>query len=275
MTDLETDRVRIDRETLDGTAASDGPVARIRLTDPDRRNALSTPVCEGLVTAVRALEGTDVRCAVLVGDGPAFCAGGDIDAMVERAESPPSGDDSVRRVIRTIGRAVRVVHECEFPTVAAIDGPAVGAGAALALACDVQVASTTASIGFSFRRVGLAADSGTSYLLPRIVGANTAAELLYTGDLLDANEAAELGLVNRVCPAGEFEERLGDFVERIAAGPTVALRTSKRLLRREFDSIGEAIEAEAAAQAAVYDSDDHEEGVAAFLDGRDPEFTGQ
>lgn len=267
MTDSEDDAVRLER---------DGDVGRIVLDRPERRNALSVAVTTGIVDAVRALEGSDVGCVVVEGEGPAFCAGGDLRRMAEYADTGAPLDDAVREIVNDIGRAVRVVAACEFPTVAKVDGPAFGAGAALALACDLQLLSEDASMGFGFRDVGLAVDSGTSYLLPRAVGDNVARELVFTGEQVDPDRAVELGLANHVYPDPEFEERTETLVSRIADGPAVALRTSKRLLRNGPErSLAAAIDAEAGAQAAVFDSADHAEGVAAFTEGREPEFTGE
>ncbi|GAB3410705.1 enoyl-CoA hydratase family protein [Haloparvum alkalitolerans] len=267
MTEPDTDAVRLERE---------GGVARIVLTAPERRNALSVDMARGIVDAVNAVEGSDARVVVLEGEGPAFCAGGDVSMMVDRHEGDEPLADAVRHVARDTGRAVRRVAECEFPTVAKVDGPAFGAGGNLAIACDIQLLSESASIGFGFRNVGLAVDSGTSYLLPRLVGDNVARELVFTGELVAGDRALELGLANHVYADEAFEEEAESFIAGIAEGPSVALRTSKRLLRHGADgSLDAAIENEAAAQAAVLDSEDHAEGVAAFTEGREPEFEGR
>lgn len=254
----------------------DDGIARITLNTPEKRNALSDRLSNGIIDALSDVEASDARCVVVEGAGPAFSAGGDIDAMVERHERDAPTPEAVERVIQQIGRSVQRLVECPLPTVAKVDGPAFGAGANLAIACDLQLLSEGAKLGFGFRQVGLAVDSGTSYLLPRLVGDNVAKELVYTGELLDAERASELGLANHVYPESEFEEAAEALIEQVASGPTVALRTSKRLLRHgRTASLSEAIEQEAVAQGTVFDSADHEEGISAFKEGRTPEFGGE
>ncbi|MCL9817243.1 enoyl-CoA hydratase/isomerase family protein [Natronocalculus amylovorans] len=251
-------------------------IATITINQPDRRNALSIAVSNGIMDALDEIEGGETRCVVLAGAGPAFCAGGDVKMMIERFADEMSLDAGVRHVIQQTGRAIQRVAECEFPTVAKVDGAAFGAGANLAIACDIVLFSDDAKISFGFRQVGLAVDSGTSYLLPRLVGDNIARELVFTGELLDADRAKEIGLVNHVYDTDAFEANATELTETIATGPTVALRTSKRLLRHNPNtSLDAAIEQEAAAQAAVLDSRDHAEGAAAFAERREPEFSGE
>lgn len=251
-------------------------VATLTLNQPGVRNALTEPLSNGLVEAVGDLETESVRVLVLEGAGDAFCAGGDVDAMVERMSGEMSLADAVQHVRQVTGRAVERVARFPAPTVAKIDGVAYGAGGALAIATDVQLASDDAAISFGFRNVGLAVDSGTSYLLPRVVGENTAKELVFTGERVGADRAERLGLFNRVYPASEFEERADEFVDRIASGPTVALRESKGLLDQGLDSsLSQAIHNEASAQAAVFETRDHREGATAFMENRDAEFEGR
>ncbi len=255
----------------------DDGVATLTLNRPDDRNALTREVSDDLRARFVALaDRDDVRCVVLEGEGSAFSAGGDIKAMHARLESDDSLDDAVATLERTTSETMARVVTCPYPTVAKINGPAVGAGANLAIACDIQLASASASIGFLFRQVGLGIDAGTSYLLPRIVGENVAKELVYTGEVLGAERAAELGLFNHVYPDGEFDDRVAELVGRIAGGPTVAFRHAKRLLREGTDkSLDRAMVDEATAQGIVFETEDHEEGVSAFLEGRTPEFEGR
>jgi enoyl-CoA hydratase/carnithine racemase len=254
----------------------DDEVATVTLNRPDMRNALSAEIADGLADAFGDVGDSDARVVVVEGAGGAFSAGGDVNAMAERMAGEISLAEAVHQINDVLGSAMARVAECPLPTVAKVDGPAFGAGANLAVACDVQLASADAKISFGFRQVGLRVDTGTSYFLPRIVGENVAKELVFTGELLDAEKAAELGLFNHVYPAAEFEELADEFVEQIATGPTIALRNSKRLIRQGLDSsLAEAMADEAAAQAAVFESHDHEEGATAFMEGRRPEFEGR
>ncbi|WP_433629542.1 enoyl-CoA hydratase/isomerase family protein [Halomicrococcus sp. NG-SE-24] len=255
---------------------SDG-VATLTLNRPDDRNALTREISDGLQEHLAALEDRDdVRCVVVEGEGDVFSAGGDIKQMHERLENNGSLDDAVAELERTTSETMARVVTCPYPTVAKIDGPAVGAGANLAIACDVQLASASASIGFLFRQVGLSIDAGTSYLLPRIVGENVAKELVYTGEVVDAERAADLSLFNHVYPDEEFDDRVAEFVGRVASGPTVAFRHAKRLLREGLDkSLDRAMVDEATAQGIVFETEDHAEGVEAFLEDRDPQFEGR
>lgn len=249
-------------------------VATITLNQPGSRNALSSAMSAAIVDAIDEVESEDdVRCLVVTGKEGTFCAGGDVNSMMELMSGAAEYHEAVQRIQRETNRVIRRIAEFDLPTVAKVDGTAYGAGANLAIATDVTVASPDAQISFGFRQVGLAIDTGTSYLLPREVGVSTAKELVYTGDLLDAEEAAELGLFNRVFE--DFEAEADAFVDRIASGPTVALRTSKHMIDQEHASLKDAQDNEAFAQGPVFATDDHEEGASAFMEGRDPEFQGQ
>jgi enoyl-CoA hydratase/carnithine racemase len=252
-------------------------VATVTIDRPEKRNAMSAAVAGALADHLASVEGRDdVRCVVVTGAGGAFCAGGDVERMRERVSEEAPVDDHVAELRRTVSRGVASVAACPLPTVATVDGPAVGAGATLAVACDLQVASASAVVGFSFRQVGLSVDSGASHLLPRAVGVNTAKRLVFTGEMVPAEEALELGLFTHVFADEAFDARAAEVVETVATGPTVALTHAKRLLdegaRKPYD---QAVADEAVAQGVVYDSADHREGVEAFLEKRDPDFEGR
>lgn len=250
-------------------------VATITMNRPDVRNALVPDIQTGLLDALAAVEERDdARCVVLAGDETAFCAGGNVEAMGDREEVSPA--EGVERIIGTVHRVLRRLSRFPLPTVAKVEGVAVGAGASLALACDLQVARADVRIGWVFRTVGLAVDSGTSYFLPRVVGINVAKELVYTGELLEADRAAELGIFNHVYPTDEFDEQFQSFLDPIATGPTAALQVSKRLLDHGVNSpLNQALNYEATAQGTVLDTADHEEGVLAFHENREPSFEGR
>lgn len=253
----------------------DQSVATITLNQPDRRNALSREIEIGIEAGLDAARESDARCLVLEGAGEAFCAGGDIERMQEWLDSGESLDTRISELEATTNALMRRLVEFPLPTVSKIDGAAVGAGANLAIATDIQLASERARIGFVFRGVGLSVDAGTSYLLPRLVGENTAKELVFTGDIIDAETALDLGIVNHVYPTASFDEQAHELIQEIATGPTVALRQAKRLLGTGLEkSLDAALRDEARSQSIVFESADHREGVEAFLDGRAPEFTG-
>ena len=251
-------------------------VATVMLDRPEVRNALAEPTARRLRERFETIAESDARCVVVEGSGTAFCAGGDIGAMVEGVESERPPAERADSFLSAIQDAIEAVHDCRLPVVAKIDGAVFGAGAGLALACDVQLASPDAKIGFGFRRVGLAVDSGISYFLPRIVGPTKAKELVFTGELLDADTARELGIFTRLFEHEAFEEGVENIVETIADGPTVALSQAKRLLDRGTEStFEEALDREIAAQGLAFSTEDHAEGTTAFLEQREPEFEGR
>ncbi|MDY6765429.1 MAG: enoyl-CoA hydratase-related protein [Halobacteria archaeon] len=250
-------------------------IATITLNQPDNRNALTSEVSSAIIGAIDEVEDDkEVRCLVITGSEGTFCAGGDVNAMFELMSGAAELHEAVEHIQHETSRAIRRVAQFHLPTIAKIDGTAYGAGANLAIAPDITLASTDAKISFGFRQVGLAIDAGTSYLLPREVGVSKAKELVFTGEVLDAEEGADLGLFNHVYE--DFETEADAFIERIATGPTVALRTSKNLIEKGLNaSLKEAQDNEAFAQASVFATEDHREGANAFMEGRDPDFQGK
>jgi 2-(1,2-epoxy-1,2-dihydrophenyl)acetyl-CoA isomerase len=248
-----------------------GVVATVMLNRPEARNALDFAMRGELLAALDEIEASPTtRVVILTGAGGHFCAGGDVKTM-RRRHTAAEG----RGRVELLNRAVLRLVNFPLPTIAMVDGYAVGAGCNLALCCDLIIASDRAKFGELFCKIGLAVDGGGTWLLPRLVGMARAKELVFTGDVLDAAEALRIGLVNRVVPAPELEAATRALAEKIAAGPPLALRLDKQALNRAAATdLAAALEVEAFAQGLAVASDDHQEGVAAFFDKRPPKFKG-
>ncbi|HEX7119433.1 MAG TPA: enoyl-CoA hydratase-related protein [Longimicrobiales bacterium] len=250
----------------------DGDVGWLRINRPERLNAFAGNMRDRLEAGLHELEADDaVRCIVITGVGRAFSTGGDVRVMAQLA----ADRDRARfaELVRTGARIVSFIDRMTTPVIAAVNGPAAGAGACLALACDLRIASETASIGFTFARVGLHPDWGGSYFLPRLVGQALAAELIYTGGMLGAERAERLGIFNRVVPAAELEPAARALAGQIAAGPVGITAAVKRSLRRSANAtLDEMLELETEAQLDAFDSPDFLEGITAFLEKRAPHF---
>ncbi len=222
-----------------------GGVVKATLNRPERRNALDAELFEALrALLVEVGERADDRVVVLTGAGGVFCAGGDLNP------AHPSHDDTAT-VMRRYGQTAQALHDCPKPVLAVVDGAAVGAGVSLVLGCDLVLASTRARFSLLFVRHGLALDCGASWLLPRRVGAQKANELALLGEWVDAEEAARIGLVNRVVELDELDAAARSWAGQLAARSPLSVTTIKRSLRRAVDqSMAEALEAEAVDQAA-------------------------
>ena len=246
-------------------------VARITLNRPNSLNALNGAMKTELASAI-ALAGSDVevRAVLLTGAGRGFCAGGDIKEM-----NPDAGPTATKHKLDHILSTVLVpLATLKKPTIAAVNGFAVGAGFNLALACDMIVAADTAVFSQIFVRVGLVPDSGGLYFLIRVIGLNRAKELCFTGRDVPAVEAAQLGFVNRVVPAASLLSEAHGLAAEIARGPAVALALTKTALNLSSNaSLAEMMELEALAQAVAASTDEHQEGLAAFAGRRKPDFT--
>lgn len=244
----------------------------IRINRPERLNAFAESMREDLDDALaRFGEDPGVRCIVITGVGRSFSTGGDVQAMAKLLEE--EDHTGFEALVRTGAGVVRRIDGMETPVIAAINGIAAGAGACLALACDLRIAAESASIGFGFMRVGLVPDWGGTYFLPRIVGASLAAEFFLTGEMISAERAERLGIFNRVVPSAELESSTRAFAGQIVAGPRLAVARTKRALRRSFDaSLEDMLEMESRAQVEAFSSPDAREGVTAFLEKRSPRF---
>lgn len=248
-------------------------VAVVTLNRPEAFNALSLEMREEIGTIFYNFRTDDsVRAVVLTGAGRAFCAGGDVKAM---ADIKPSMEmkDFVRNVIH---RAVIAMTSLEKPVIAMVNGVATGAGCFLALLCDMIIASENARFGMAFIRVGLGPDWGGAYLLPRLVGLAKAKELLFTGKIIDAKEAERIGLINQVVPTDQLESTTMELASKLAQGATRAIGTTKTLLNRVADmDMMSALEYEASVASLMVQTEDHKEGVEAFIQKREPRFQGK
>jgi 2-(1,2-epoxy-1,2-dihydrophenyl)acetyl-CoA isomerase len=250
----------------------DGAIGWVRLNRPERLNAFADNMRDDLADALHAMDDDpDVHCVILIGVGRAFSTGGDVRVMSELIERHDSAQ--FESIVRAGARVVKLIEHMRKPVIAAVNGPAAGAGACLALACDLRIASETASIGFTFVRVGLHPDWGGTYFLARLVGPAIAAECIYTGGMINAERGERLGLFNRVVPATELETAAKGMAGQIAAGPTAVIRDAKRVLRRSIHSaLEEVLELEVEAQLNAFRSPDFREGIGAFLEKRAPRF---
>jgi 2-(1,2-epoxy-1,2-dihydrophenyl)acetyl-CoA isomerase len=253
---------------------TDGAVATITINRPAARNALDTPAKVGLLDALRAAAGDPaVRAVILTGAGPAFCAGQDLR---EHAEQAAAGTDPMDTVREHYNPLVLTITGMAKPVIAALPGVAAGAGASLALACDFRIAARRASLLMAFARIGLTADTGASWTLPRLVGAARAAELLMLAEPVSSDRALELGLLTAVVADDELPAAAAALAARLAAGPTLAYAAIKESLRYAGGhGLPEALHKEAELQERLSGSHDHQAATRAFLAKEQPAYEGR
>lgn len=256
-------------------------VMTVTLNRPDRRNAMSTPMMDGLVAAIADAEvASDVGALVLTGAGGAFCAGGDVKGMAaaggEGGGSPLQYDARVHNQRRNQRDTSGKLYEMPKPTIAALPGAAAGAGLSMALACDLRYAAPNAIMTTAFARVGFSGDYGGTWFMSRLIGSAKARELYFLSDRVDMDQAVSLGLVNGVFPAESLMDEVGAIARRLANGPTVAYRYMKENLNRAVHGdMGECLDMEAAHHIHTGQTDDHKEAAQAFVEKRDPVFHGR
>ncbi|MBV9783475.1 MAG: crotonase/enoyl-CoA hydratase family protein [Acidisphaera sp.] len=257
---------------------ADGIVV-LTLNNPDMRNPISERgTVDALVAALERLDADPaVRVAILTGAGTAFSSGGDLRKMAAEAEGRAQQPALTPRYYkRGIQRIPLAFERLEVPVIAAVNGPAIGAGCDLACMCDIRIAAESARFAESFVKVGIVAGDGGAWLLPRVVGFSKACEMAFTGDMLDAREALSCGLVSRVVPDGELLAAARALASRIAANPPHAVRMTKRLLREgQHVRMDTLLEMAAAMQGLAHTTADHREAVTAFLSKRTPAFKGE
>jgi 2-(1,2-epoxy-1,2-dihydrophenyl)acetyl-CoA isomerase len=256
----------------------DGAVAMLTIDRAETMNPLGQPgdgeEFAKLCSAIN--RDLDLRCVILTGAGRAFSAGGDIKAMRDKSGTfggtAPAISDGYRDNIHLM---LRALHSLRVPMIAAVNGPAIGLGCDVACLADIRIAGEKAKFGVTFLKLGIIPGDGGTWILPRVIGMSRAAELFYTGDVIDAEQAAEWGLVSRVVPQDDLLAEARSMAQRIAAMPPHALRQAKMLLRQgQQVSYDTALEMAANTQAMMHTTADHAEGVAALIEKREARFRG-
>jgi 2-(1,2-epoxy-1,2-dihydrophenyl)acetyl-CoA isomerase len=252
-----------------------GAVCVLTLNRPDRLNALNVQVAKDFKAAVNKALEHGARAIVLTGAGRAFCAGGDLREMQEIAKQDGRVEAFFDEPLRLLNEAILMIRKTPVPFIAAVNGVASGGGCNLALACDLVIAAESARFNQAFIKIGLTPDCGATFILPRLVGWKRATELLFTGDLIGAKEAAEMGMINSVAPDDELMNKVMGTAERLAQAPTAAIAQIKMLLEASaVNDYGGQLDLERETQIESGKTKDFVEGVSAFLEKRPPRFVG-
>ena len=269
-------------------SVADG-IATLTMNRPEARNAMGGDMMTAMAEALpRLAADTSVRCVVLTGAGGAFCAGGDVKGFAQQASSAAQSGEGKARAsagfdlesrahgLRAGMELSRLLHEMPKPTLAAIPGPAAGAGLSLALACDLRIALDTAKLTTAFSKVGLSGDYGGSFFLPYLVGQAKARELYFTAKVISGEEALEIGLVTRVVTAEHFEAEVAALARELGSLPTVAVGYMKKNLNSAYGgSLADTFDREAWHMVRCFMTDDHKGAAKAFVEKRAPEFNGR
>ncbi|MEE8352874.1 MAG: enoyl-CoA hydratase [Dehalococcoidales bacterium] len=248
-------------------------IVTITLNRPERRNAFSPEMSESIRLAVEDAAGDDdVRVLVITGTGSAFCAGADVKAMAAGVGQPGGGGEGGGGHVSL----PLLLHQFDKPVIAAINGVAVGGGLDLALACDIRIASDQSRFAEVFIRRGLIPAMGGIFFLPRLVGIDRACQMIWTGDMISAEEAERIGLVTSVVPHDELESATRELAEKLAKGPPLAIRKAKRAIYQGLGTdLETSLQVTAAAVGQLRNTEDHAEGARAFVEKREPVFRGK
>jgi 2-(1,2-epoxy-1,2-dihydrophenyl)acetyl-CoA isomerase len=250
-------------------------IAVLAMNRPDRLNALNNELAMAVSDALeRIAEDASVNVVVITGVGRAFCAGGDLGLLGQGRQTGATQD--LGPLLRAGMQMVLKMRTMPQPVIAAVNGAAAGAGMNIALAADIRIAAEDATFGQNFSKVGLFPDYGGTFFLPQLVGPAKAAELFYTGEMIDAKTALALGLVNQIFPAAQLEAEVKALAKKIAHGPTMAIRAVKKaLFASHAKELAHALNNEVEEQMRCYLSDDCKEGITAFFEKRHPKFQGK
>ena len=251
-------------------------VATVTMNRPEALNALSLQLTLDLAAAIRQAVADGARAVILTGNGRAFCSGGDLREMQSMWEKEGRIEAFLEDPLAALHDVILLIRETPIPFIAAVNGVCAGAGTNFALACDVVFAGNDAVFREAFVRIGLSPDCGGTFFLPRAVGEKIAAELFFTGDAVNAQRAADIGMINRVVPAASLQDEAKQFAAKLAAGPTGAIGRIKRMLNASHsNTLAEQLCLEHECQIESGQGDDFKEGVAAFFEKRPPNFTGK
>jgi 2-(1,2-epoxy-1,2-dihydrophenyl)acetyl-CoA isomerase len=252
-----------------------GGIVTLVMNRPEKLNALNNELATALIDTFSRLENdSTVHVVVVTGAGRAFCAGGDLSVIGKGRQTGETKD--LEPLLRSGMQAVLKMRTMPQPVIAVVQGPAAGAGMNIALAADIRLASEDATFGENFARVGLFPDYGGTYFLPQLVGPAKAAELFYTGDMIDAQTALRLGIVNHVYPAAQLEDAAKALAEKISQGPPVSIRAIKQaVFGAQKKELAHALEQEVRQQIQCYLTEDCREGIRAFMEKRHPKFQGK
>jgi len=251
-------------------------ILKLTMNRPDRRNALNQAMLDSLYEELSSAENdSSIRVIVLTGAGNAFCAGGDVKDMAEKTDNSITTQENTVK-LRHMMETSRILHEIPTPTIALIPGPAAGAGLSLALACDIRIASENAKLTTAFAKVGFPGDFGGTFYLTQMVGTAKARELYFLASILTANQAQELGIINKVTSEEDLEKTSSEIIEQIATGPTTALRYMKKNMNlAEKGNLNQSLDSEALFQTLCRETEDHRNAAKAFVEKKKPIFTGR